>query len=114
MISLKLIPVASNGSTVAFAHVNRGDHPHLWGNQTLPAYPDSPEGRALRVLRLRCDLGLRDAAKVLELTPTDLSSLERGSATLDAASWCRVFVALADEWEQQCLRSNAAGPPRRG
>ena len=102
---LRLIPVPSNGTSAAFAHVNRGDRPHLWGPQSLPTYPDSPEGRALRVLRLRCDLGLREVAAALELTPSEVSALERGSATLAPADWCRVFVELADEWERRNPRA---------
>jgi len=104
-LNLALIPVASIGTEKALAHVNRGSRHHGWGMIDTPRWPDSPEGRALRVLRLVCDLGLREAAKVLGLSPSDLSALERGSATLSPEDWNRVFVALADDWTRR-------NPPR--
>jgi hypothetical protein len=68
---------------------------------TESVYPDHPCGDALRTLRLRCDLGLREAAKVIGLPPAEVSSLERGSATLAPEQWCQVFVALAADWERR-------------
>lgn len=55
----------------------------------LPTYPESPDAEELRRLRIHeADLTLREAARRLGLTPTELSSLERGSATFaDPGGW---------------------------
>ena len=96
---MKLIPtpVAPIDKRVATVLANPGGLRQV----NEPVYPDHPCGDALRTLRLRCDLGLREAAKVRDLPPPDVSSLERGSATLPPEQWCEVFVALAAEWERR-------------
>jgi hypothetical protein len=96
---VKLIPtpVAPIDTRVATVLANPGGLRQV----NEPVYPDHPSGDALRTLRHRCDLALREAAKVLGLPPAEVSSLERGSATLAPEAWCQVFVALAAEWERR-------------
>lgn len=55
----------------------------------LPSYPESPEGAELRRLRVHdADLTLREAAKRLGLSPSELSGLERGSLTfVEPGGW---------------------------
>lgn len=82
------------GTRTAYGHINRGDKPHEWGEIQLPAYPDSENGRKLRARRIEIGLGLRDAAKLLGLSPVEASGLERGA--YDTDDWPAVFDALAD------------------
>lgn len=55
--------------------------------QSVPfdVYSDEVAQRAeqLRTLRIRADLGLREAAKELRLRPRDLSAIESGALSLD-------------------------------
>jgi DNA-binding XRE family transcriptional regulator len=86
-------PVEPIGTRTAYAHVNRGDKPHYWGPVEFPDFPPSPEGDALRELRMRLRVTLREAAQYLGLSAVDVSALERGAAT---AAWPEVFQAIAD------------------
>lgn len=63
-------------------------------------YPPSLRD-ALRTTRFAFDLGLREAAFVLKLSPSDLSRLERGEVTLSADDWCRAWQALAADWTRR-------------
>lgn len=63
-------------------------------------YPPSLR-ETLRTTRLAFDLGLREAAFVLQLSPLDLSRLERGEATLSAEDWCRAWSMLAADWTRR-------------
>lgn len=63
-------------------------------------YPPSP-GEALRESRAAFSLGLRETAKLLELTPVELTHLERGAATLSAEEWLSVWAALAADWRRR-------------
>jgi hypothetical protein len=54
----------------------------------------SPEGIALRDLRVEVGASLGDAARLLGITVVELSSLERGIAVLSAADWTRATDAL--------------------
>lgn len=56
-------------------------------------YPKSPEGEALRELRLKLKVGLRIAARELGLTPSELSGLENGMLTCD---WSKHWDTMAD------------------
>lgn len=60
-----------------------------WKDIDSPKYPPSPEGEELRRLRVHeADLVLREAAKRIGITPSELSSLERGSAVFaDPGGW---------------------------
>lgn len=49
----------------------------------IDEYPDTPSGKALRARRHELSLTLREAAKLLGLTATELSRLEVGSAVTD-------------------------------
>lgn len=74
-------------------------------------FPPSP-GEALRDTRIAFSLGLRETAKLLELTPVELSHLERGSATMSAEEWLAAWGALAAEWRSRnsCARAPGAQP----
>lgn len=61
-----------------------------------PVYPPSPLAAALVRLRMACDLGLREAARVLELHPSRLSDLEFGRSTMSPEDWCEAFGRLAE------------------
>lgn len=104
-MKLTIIPVAPIGTRVATVLANPGGLRQV--NESV--YPDHPCGDALRTLRLRCDLGLREAAKVFDLPPQEVSALERGSATLAPEAWCQVFCALAAEWERRNPPGGARG-----
>lgn len=61
----------------------------------VSVYPPAPLADVLRRLRLACDLGLREAARVLDLHPSRLSELEFGRSTMSAEDWCEAFGRLA-------------------
>lgn len=99
---LVLIPVEPIGSHESMAFCNppapgRGS----LRNVTTLDYPPHPCGEALRLLSMRCDLGLREMACVLALRPSDVSALEFGRATLSAEDWCRVFRAIDEDWHRR-------------
>lgn len=103
-MKLAIIPVAPTSTRPVTVLFHGGTH-----KATESVYPDHPCGDALRTLRLRCDLGLREAAKVIDLPPQEVSALERGSATLAPEAWCQVFCALAAEWERRNPPGGARG-----
>ena len=96
-----LIPVAPIGTERSMAFVNPGGPREV----ELDVYPPSPRGDALRNLRVGCDLGLRECARALGLSPVDVSALENGRATLSADDWCELFVAVGAAWREK-------NPPR--
>lgn len=98
---LVVIPVAPVGSHESLAFVNPPPPDGCLQRVTVKDYPPSPRGEALRDTRLALDLGFRTAADVLGLRPSEVSALERGSATLSADDWCRVWVALAADWRRR-------------
>lgn len=63
-----------------FGHLRDGTPIYEWEEDV---YPDSPGGRALREERKRLGIGLREAARILEIRAVELSNLERGHSTCD-------------------------------
>lgn len=102
-----LVPVAPVGRGRTMAFVCPGDLREV----ECDVYPPSP-GEALRDTRIAFSLGLRETAKLLELTPVELSHLERGAATLSAGEWLAAWGALAAEWRRRnsCARAPGARP----
>lgn len=51
------------------------------GCQLVPTkeYPITPEAKNFRAARVDAGMSLRDAARALELSPVDVSAVERGS-----------------------------------
>lgn len=99
---LALIPVQPVGSHESIAFVNPPP-PGTCGPSavTVQDYPPSPCGEALRNTRLALNLRIRDVTEILGIRPSEVSSLERGSATLSAEDWCRAWAALADDWRRR-------------
>ncbi len=94
-MSLAFRRVPACGTKVGYGHVaDRAGH--YWGEIGLPAYPDSPQGRELRDLRVRLGLSLRQACAALGLSAVDCSLLERGGAECD--------------WEEAARRLREAKP----
>lgn len=104
---LNIIPVQPVGSHESVAFVNPPP-PGTCGptHVTVQDYPPSPCGEALRNTRLAFGLGVRDVTEILGVRPSQVSSLERGSATLTPDDWCRAWAALTADWR----RRNLAGP----
>lgn len=90
--ALVVTPVAPIGAEPVAALACPGAHlvTHM-----VSVYPPAPLADALRRLRLACDLGLREAARVLDLHPARLSELEFGRSTMSAEDWCEAFGRLA-------------------
>lgn len=103
---LRYEPIAPIGTETVYCHQNRGDEPHVWGPLELPTYPPSPEGEALRDLRVELGLGLREAARVLGLSALELANLERGRAR------CEWYVAGARLRLYSIKREGMARDPR--
>jgi hypothetical protein len=81
-----LVPVEPIGKATVFAHQNRGDMPHVWGDVEINKYPAwacvaGERLRRTRVVDLR--MGLREASQRLGLSAVDLCSVERGAMTGD-------------------------------
>ena len=76
---MKLIDNTPTGWEKHLTHINRGDLPHEWRELDSPVYSaaDTARGRKLRDERVKARLSLREAAKLLDLSVVDLSSLER-------------------------------------
>lgn len=88
----RLVPVTPTGSRAAAALVMRsGPRGRVCSQEVvaLDTYPPSPEGEELRRVRVHeADLTLREAARCLGITPSELSALERGSARFEElAGW---------------------------
>lgn len=94
-VKFTVVPVAPIGSHETVAHVNRG---HLGSGFEVIAvddYPPHPRGDALRAARVDVSLGLRDAAKILGVTPVDLSAVEHGRASFASdAEWDRALAMI--------------------
>ena len=90
------VPIAPIGTRVVRAFVDYETRPGELREVATPVYPPCPQGRLLIALRLAYDLGLRQAATVLGLSPSDLSALEHGRATLVSdEEWTRLAERLA-------------------
>lgn len=59
-----------------------------------PQYPRSENGERLRTTRLNNALNLRDAAKLLRISASELSGLEYGKYTLSDLDWKRAMWCL--------------------
>ena len=92
---VSFLPVEPIGERTArgFQCRSDGSTVHEWSE---PAYPPHPHGAHLRETRLRLDLGIREAATVLEIRSSELSALENGRATLaDEQQWVALESLLA-------------------
>ena len=85
---MTLIPVAPIGSRRSVAFVCGPQTSELRDIEES-TYPPSPRGAALRELRARegAHVTLGEAARLLGIRPSELSSLELGRATLSAEDW---------------------------
>ena len=98
---LRLLPVVPTGQCTGPAIVDYTDRRKSGLREvTFDIYP--PPARPLREWRMGKAgtpvagyLGLRECAKLLGIAAVDLSSLERGSATLSEADWARVEAAIS-------------------
>lgn len=81
-----LIPVEPTGARTSPAFVERAD-PRRCGLEmvTFKTYPEP--ARQLREWRVEGDMSLRECAALLGLKASEVSALERGSATLSDADW---------------------------
>lgn len=91
-------PRAPIGKRTVYGHVATTSG-HAWGPIEIDDFGECPDAREFRCLRVSLGLGLRQAARALGLTPTQLSSVERGQCDAD-------FAAMSD-----ALRVEAAGGP---
>ena len=85
---MKLIPVAPIGTHRSVAFVC-GPRTSELREIEEPTYPPSPRGAALRELRARdgAHVTLGEAARLLGIRPSEVSSLELGRVTLSAEDW---------------------------
>jgi hypothetical protein len=90
-MKLTITPVDAIGRERGFGHKSDGTPIYEW---EIDIFPPSPNGKKLRELRNELDLGLRESAKALGISATDLSSLEHGRAT--CAEWEELFQALRE------------------
>ncbi len=92
-----LLPVAPIGTRTTLAFVNRGEGRGGLEEVTLDVYPEASvaRGRAFREYRVRIGRSLREAAQLLGLHAVDVSSLERGAATLSEDEWGLALETLA-------------------
>lgn len=88
MSAFAVVSVAPTGSERAFAF-GIGEH-------EVVVYPPHPDGEALRQARVGADLGLREAAKALGVTPAVLSGLEFGRYRFERAeAWAEAAKVYA-------------------
>ena len=76
---MRLTPVPPLGSRQTFGFVTREDGCGA-ERVTVHEYPPSPGGEALRTMRLKLGLSLREAATALGVRASEYSGIERGSA----------------------------------
>jgi hypothetical protein len=90
---VRLTPVPPTCLRETHGFVTRGDG---CGTErvTIPEYPPSPGGEALRTLRVKLGLSLRDAARALGVTAVEMSGVERGSYRPE--SWAGAAALLQD------------------
>lgn len=86
-----ITPVAPLGIRLSTAFLDYADGTGSFQQIGVPHYPESPQGRDLRMLRVACDLNLREAATLLNVpTVVDMSGLETGSRTfVNPEDWKR-------------------------
>jgi hypothetical protein len=112
MTKLAIQKIEPIGTRKTYAHVNHAD-PSKHGFQWIdwPVFPPEHEvaGSRLRKARVDLDMGLREASRLLGLTPTELSGIERGeyyTCDVDEA-----IARLRDERET-CPDCNGSGSER--
>ena len=82
MRRLPITPIAPVGKRLASGFVRRADGCSV-GTFETDEYPASPAGEHFRKLRIGRDLSLRETARILGISPVDLSALENGRASTD-------------------------------
>ncbi len=88
-----ITPVDAIGRETARGFGRRSDGTPIY-EWEIDIFPPSPNGKKLRDLRKELDIGLREAAKALGISATELSSLERGGAT--CGEWEELFQVLRE------------------
>lgn len=79
----RLVPPCGMKSSIGHANTGPDSSRHAWGEIQIPDYPPSPRGRALKNLRTRLGLTLREASRRLGLRVVEYSRLEYGAAVVD-------------------------------
>lgn len=92
--NLNPTPVEPIGRTRTMALCNPGGLREV----DLDVYPPHPFGEALHDTRVALDLGLREGAALLGLTPERFSALETGRAALTLEEWLTVWQLLVRAW----------------
>lgn len=93
---MDLIPVAPIRSEPSMAFVDGTDISGLRVVQTA-IYPASPLGETLRARRVECALTLREAAKILHISPSEFSALECGKLSMSKNDWDRAIAMFTVE-----------------
>lgn len=96
MVKLTISKVAPTGTKKTIAFVNRGGGRGGVEEIELPVYPSQhvSRGEALRAVRVRSGLSLREAAQVLGISGVEMSSLEHGSCTVPDEEWASITEAI--------------------
>lgn len=93
---LTMIPVAPIGADVVAGFVDYADGSGAFRNDLrVPRYPDSPNGAALRKLRIDKRLVMRDAAAIVGISGHDYCGIESGRLQLSESDWAQVRNAIA-------------------
>lgn len=79
----RLVHPCGMKSSVGHANTGPDSSRHHWAEIQIPDYPPSPRGRALKNLRTRLGLSLREAARRFDLRVVEYSRLEYGAAVVD-------------------------------
>ncbi len=97
MTPLTLIPIAPRSTAPCPAFVMREGRGCRLEMVSTPSHAATPEGDALRALRLSRNLSLRDAATLCALSIVDLSGLEHGRYTLSDEDWQALRALLESD-----------------
>ncbi len=93
LVPVKVAPIGKRQAH-GFRHHMDGKVDYQWEDDE---YPASPRGERLRTQRVAAGVGLRDAGRAFNMTPVELSGLERGTYTLTDEQWETV---LAWRWPE--------------